>query len=133
MKVRRLLEYDGPEEWVRKTLENSVTKDARTLAILGPDRTIREVYCEDQATCVVDLTRTDTYPDNVVPDHDVMIALKVLRTVGKAAGKRARYDVQLMASVAHDKLVELTKEVAEVELKEVSDAATVVHPGAHPG
>lgn len=43
MKVRRTIEYDGPKEWVERTLAKSVSKD-NPLDWMGPGKVIREIW-----------------------------------------------------------------------------------------
>lgn len=58
MKVRRVLEYEGTEEWVKRTLEKSyVQKDGISFPNIGTIREMsREVIKEDK--------------DVPLPDHD---------------------------------------------------------------
>lgn len=75
---------------------------------------------EDQSKCVVDLTKTDTYPDGLVPDHDVEVCLRVLRTLHK--GTLGLVTTEVQSLIARFVRVFQVKE-------EVSDAATVVDTG----
>lgn len=59
---------------------------------------------------MIDLERTDIYDTLVVPDEDVELCLKVLRTVREACLRHAtheNHEVVQLFSKTHDKLVEL--------------------------
>lgn len=43
IKVRRLLEYTGPEDWIRDTLDKSYVHGDNRLIILGKSRSIEEI------------------------------------------------------------------------------------------
>ena len=60
---------------------------------------------------MVDLTKTDVYPGTVVPDEDVEICLKVLRSIRGHCIRPAMSDADgaVMLGHAHDCVVELVE------------------------
>lgn len=62
-----------------------------------------------------DLTKTDAYEDGVVPDADIEVCLKVIRTIRNHCLGPEFFDAEGAVSLswAHKKIVELTKLVEE--------------------
>lgn len=47
MRVLRILEYEGSEEWIKKTLERSYVRPEVKINTPGKLATIKEVYCQE--------------------------------------------------------------------------------------
>lgn len=67
--------------------------------------------------CLVDLTKTDTYPGGVVPDVDFETCLRVLRTVRNVCISPPvfRPDTAILLSEAHKTLHDMCEEVQRNE------------------
>lgn len=71
-------------------------------------------------TCKVDLTKTDTYENYIIPDTDVETCLKVLRTVRNWSLVNENFDADasVILSHAHAKLHDMVKDVQNHEAKD---------------
>jgi hypothetical protein len=66
--VMRLIEYDGPREWVEATLARSVKNEQITIFRTGLQGYIRELHCTDYITMEqADATSQQAEPSQ---DHD---------------------------------------------------------------
>jgi hypothetical protein len=74
--------------------------------------------------CVVDLSKTDCYPDTI-PDADVEVALKVIRTLRNMCLEVDMFDAEgaVLLSHTHKWIVEAVEEVQAAERKELESDA----------
>lgn len=72
---------------------------------------------------MVDLTRTDVYSTDNVPDEDVEVAMKVLRTLRGVATNMGNGRVAVAASEAYRALYQIAKECNKHEEEQKSAAS----------
>lgn len=75
----------------------------------------------DPTRCLIDLERLDVYPAQVIPDEDVEICLKVLRSVRDWSLDADAFDADaaVVLSHAHACIVGKVKAIQDIELAEV--------------